>query len=59
MRFLSESLAKLGNDVTVATQYKPERYTQVINRVIVEEFHVSEKFHNGYQGEVDLFLYYF
>jgi L-malate glycosyltransferase len=53
MRLLSESLAKQGNEVTVATQYNPERKTKVINRVKVEEFRVSGKFHNGYQGEVE------
>jgi len=53
MVLLSESLAGQGHEVTVATRYNPKRKTKVINRVKVEEFSVSGKFHNGYHGEVE------
>ena len=55
MRLLSEGLVEQGHEVTVATQFNPQRKTKVIKKVKVEEFNVSGQFHNSYQGDIELY----
>jgi len=50
---LSERIAKLGHDVTVATTKLPARTEQTINGVKIAEFTVSGNLVRGFSGAVD------
>ena len=49
---LSEGLARLGHEVTVATRIHPLRDFDVLNGVKIVSFNVSGKIDLGYQGEI-------
>ena len=53
VRQLSERLARLGHDVTVATTRLPERTEKTINGVKIEEFSISGNAVRGMSGEVE------
>lgn len=53
VRQLSQRLAKLGHDVTVATTKLPERKANILNGVRIEEFSVSGNAVRGLTGETD------
>jgi glycosyltransferase involved in cell wall biosynthesis len=48
---LSERMAALGHDVTVATSYMSDRKTKVINGVKIKEFKIKGNQVRGYEGE--------
>lgn len=52
---LSERLAKLGHDVTVATTKLPNRRSKVINGVKIVEFAISGNLVRGFAGEVEAY----
>lgn len=52
---LSERLAQLGHDVTVATSRMPERSTVVLNGVTIQEFSVSGNMVRGIEGESEAY----
>lgn len=47
---LSERLAKMGHEITVATRYHPERKDIHLNGVKVEQFRISGNAVSGYEG---------
>lgn len=53
VRQLSERLARLGHDVTVATTRLPERDFNIYNGVEIEEFEISGNAVQGFSGEVE------
>jgi glycosyltransferase involved in cell wall biosynthesis len=53
VRQLSERLARLGHDVTVATTRLPERDFKICNGVRIEEFNISGNAVRGFSGEVE------
>jgi glycosyltransferase involved in cell wall biosynthesis len=50
---ISERLAILGHQVTVATTYQPGRKSKAINGVRIEEFNVSGNAVRGFTGETE------
>ncbi len=50
---LSENLAKLGHNVTVATGKLPEGYNPDLNGVKIKEFNIAGNFVSGMSGEVE------
>ncbi|MBI1920670.1 MAG: glycosyltransferase family 4 protein [Geobacter sp.] len=52
---LSERMAAMGHDVTVATTRLPERGDAVLNGVRIAEFDISGNLARGMAGEVDSF----
>lgn len=50
---LSERLAKLGHDVTVATTHLPEREYTILNGVKIKGFNISGNAVRGFTGEIE------
>jgi len=50
---LSERLAALGHDVTVATKFHPDRKSDTLNGVKIKSFKVSGNVVRGLEGDVD------
>lgn len=48
---ISELLAKMGHDVTVATSKMPNRRSHTINGVKIQQFNISGSMVYGYRGE--------
>lgn len=55
---LSERLAALGHDVTVATRKIPERDFSVLNAVKVESFDITGNLVRGMEGETERYVNY-
>lgn len=53
VRQLSERMAAMGHDVTVATSWLPERRTLEHNGVKIKQFVISGNAVRGYEGDVD------
>jgi glycosyltransferase involved in cell wall biosynthesis len=53
VRRLSEEMARLGHQVTVATTHLPERQSKIHNGVQIEEFKVRGNWTHGMEGEVE------
>lgn len=48
---LSEKLAKLGHEVTVATSYLPERSFSELNGIVIKDFKIRGRESSGYQAD--------
>lgn len=48
---LSERLAKLGHELSIATSYHPQRNNLIINQVKINQFKIKGKAVTGYQAE--------
>ena len=57
-RQISERLVKAGHEVTVATSKLPERKSDVINGVNIEEFEISGNSVRGITGEIKKYQNY-
>jgi glycosyltransferase involved in cell wall biosynthesis len=53
VRQLSERLAQLGHDVTVATTRLPERDFTILNDVNIKDFSISGNAVRGFSGEIE------
>ena len=58
VRQISENLVKAGHSVTVATSKLPNRKSNVINGVSIEEFEISGNLVRGITGEVKKYQNY-
>ncbi|MCC7288971.1 glycosyltransferase family 4 protein [bacterium] len=52
VRQISERMAAMGHDVTVATSFLPEREFSTLNRVKIKQFKISGNEVRGYKGDV-------
>lgn len=50
---ISENFVKFGHDVTVATSYHPERNSNIINGVKIEQFQIKGNEVKGFKGEIE------